>query len=93
MAFLVVLDGSINFDALRLEILQAQITFHWSATRTTYQFTCMTSHLKIKTCMYDVFSYQGHSWTRKKKNSGKDYTPINNTPQKLNVNSRTPRIL
>lgn len=56
MAFLVVLDGSINFDALRLEILQAQITFHWSATRTTYQFTCMTSHLKIKTCMYDVFS-------------------------------------
>lgn len=50
------IDGSINFDALRLEILQAQITFHWSATRTTYQFTCMTSHLKIKTCMYDVFS-------------------------------------
>lgn len=25
MAFLVVLDGSINFDALRLEMLQAQI--------------------------------------------------------------------
>lgn len=34
MAFLAVLDGSISFDAL--EILQVQITFHWSATRTTY---------------------------------------------------------
>lgn len=36
MTVLVVLDGSISFDALRLEILQVQITFHWSATRTTY---------------------------------------------------------
>lgn len=36
MAFLAVLDGSNSFDALRLEILQAQITFHWSATWTTY---------------------------------------------------------
>lgn len=36
MAFLAVLDDSISFDALRLEILQSQITFHWSATWTTY---------------------------------------------------------
>lgn len=46
MAFLVVLDGSINFDALRLEILQAQITFHWS------MLECNTNDLSIY--MYDV---------------------------------------
>ena len=31
----------------------------------------LTSHLKIKTCMYDVFSQPWLSWTRKKKNTGK----------------------
>ena len=31
----------------------------------------LTSHLKIKTCMYDVFSQPWLSWTRKKKNAGK----------------------
>lgn len=39
MAFLVVLDGSINFDALRLEMLQAQME-------------CNTNDLSIY--MYDV---------------------------------------
>lgn len=36
MTVLVVFDGSSSFYALILEILQAQITFHRSATRTTY---------------------------------------------------------